>query len=214
MTRFTSAAITKIPSSRRRRQRAHPSRKNQSSDKKSRQINRLERIPIVKAYQLLRHSLSRASWLEALSPRPKTPLIADLALARVRASSRSRLLLTAVHDGDPKGQVVDASEEETTEKSAERPRKFWSDEVTRTSNALDLEAGVFTWRSPRKIARSLKRSAEASLRRRADPFRSAMSMLTFFVNRAGKNLSSERRRVLERAKDELRREFGRPTQEE
>jgi hypothetical protein len=103
-------------------------------------------------------------------------------------------------------------EEETTKEGAERPNAFWSGEVTRTSNALDLEAGVFTWRNPRRIARSLKRSAEASRRRRSDPFRSAMSMLTFFVNRAGKNLSSERRRVLERAKDELRREFGRPMQ--
>ena len=105
---------------------------------------------------------------------------------------------------------MDAPEDESTKKSAAQLGKFWSGEVTRRSNALDLEAGVFTWRSPRKIARSLKRSAEASLRRRSDPFRSAMSMLTFFVNRAGKNLSGERRRVLERAKDELRREFRRP----
>jgi hypothetical protein len=87
--------------------------------------------------------------------------------------------------------------------------RFWSNEVTRASHALDLEEGLFTWDDPRRIARSLKRSAEASPRRKAEPFRSAMSMLTFFVNRAGKNLSSERRRVLERAKDELRREFGR-----
>lgn len=87
--------------------------------------------------------------------------------------------------------------------------RFWSNGVTRNSNALDLEAGVFTWDDPRRIARSLKRSAEESLRRKADPFRSAMSMLTFFVNRAGKNLPSERKRVLEVAKDELRKEFGR-----
>jgi hypothetical protein len=87
--------------------------------------------------------------------------------------------------------------------------RFWSNEVTRHSNALDLEPGVFTWDDPRRIARSLKRSAEESLRRKTDPFRSAMSMLNFFVNRAGKNLPSERKRVLERAKDELRKEFGR-----
>jgi hypothetical protein len=87
--------------------------------------------------------------------------------------------------------------------------RFWSNEVTRNSNALDLEEGVFTWDDPRRIAHSLKRSAEESRRRKADPFRSAMSMLTFFVNRAGKNLPSDRKLVLERAKDELRREFGR-----
>jgi hypothetical protein len=86
---------------------------------------------------------------------------------------------------------------------------FWSNEVTRRSNALDLEPGVFTWDDPRDIARSLRRSAEESSRRKADPFRSAMSMLNFFVNRAGKTLPSERKLVLQRAKDELRKEFGR-----
>jgi hypothetical protein len=88
-------------------------------------------------------------------------------------------------------------------------RRRWSQAVTARSNALDLEPGVFTWDDPRRIARSLKRSAEASVRRKADPFRSAMSMLTFYVNRAGRNLPPERRRILERAKDELRRLFGR-----
>jgi hypothetical protein len=88
-------------------------------------------------------------------------------------------------------------------------RRRWSQAVTARSNALDLEPGVFTWKDPRRIARSLKRSAEASVRRKADPFRSAMSMLTFYMNRAGRNLSAERRRTLERAKDELRRLFGR-----
>jgi hypothetical protein len=76
--------------------------------------------------------------------------------------------------------------------------------VTATSNALDLEPGVFTKESPRAIAASLKRSAERSRRRKADPFRSAMSMLNFFLNRAGRNLTAERRRVLEEAKEELR----------
>jgi hypothetical protein len=80
----------------------------------------------------------------------------------------------------------------------------WSQRVTRESNALQLEPGVFTLEDPREIARSLQRSAERSRRRRSEPFRSAMSMLTFYVNRAGRALSPERRRCLERAKDELR----------
>jgi hypothetical protein len=91
---------------------------------------------------------------------------------------------------------------------AAHPR-LWSQHVTETSNALDLEPGVFNLSDPRAIARSLKRSAERSRRRRSDPYRSAMSMLTFYVNRAGKNLPEDRRRVLEQAKDELRRLFGR-----
>jgi hypothetical protein len=78
-----------------------------------------------------------------------------------------------------------------------------------TSNALDLEPGVFRKRSPREIARSLKRSAEASGRRKAEPFRSAMSMLNFHINRGGKNLTPERRRVLQAAKRELRVVFHR-----
>lgn len=90
-----------------------------------------------------------------------------------------------------------------------RKGSYWSAEVTRRSNALDLEAGVFTWDDPREIARSLKRSAESSERRKSPPYRSAMSMLTFYVNRAGKGLSEQQKRVLERAKDELRKEFGR-----
>jgi hypothetical protein len=81
--------------------------------------------------------------------------------------------------------------------------------VTETSDALDLEPGVFSRRSAREIAVSLKRSAERSRRRKADPFRSAMSMLTFYVNRAGHRLSPERRRVLDAAKEELRVVFGR-----
>jgi hypothetical protein len=81
--------------------------------------------------------------------------------------------------------------------------------VTETSNALDLEPGVFAKASSTAIARSLKRSAEQSRRRKSDSFRSAMSMLTFFINRAGRNLSPERRRVLEQAKQELRVLYGR-----
>jgi hypothetical protein len=83
--------------------------------------------------------------------------------------------------------------------------------VTATSDALDLEPGVFKKASPRAVAQSLKRSAEQSRRRKADPYRSAMSMLTFFINRAGHHLSPERRRILEQAKDELRALYGRGT---
>ena len=89
-------------------------------------------------------------------------------------------------------------------------RERWSQRVTRTSDALDLEGGVFTKSDPRAIAQSLKRSAERSRRRKADPYRSAMSMLTFYVNRAGKQLSARDRKRLEQAKDELRDLYGRP----
>jgi hypothetical protein len=85
----------------------------------------------------------------------------------------------------------------------------WSGRVARESNALDLESGVFTLDSPRRIAASLKRSAERSRRRKADAFRSALSMLTFYINRAGRNLPASRKRTLNRAKDELRAQFGR-----
>ena len=87
--------------------------------------------------------------------------------------------------------------------------KRWSGRVTRESNALDLEEGVFTWSDPEKIARSLQRSAESSKRRKAPPFRSAMSMLVFYINRAGKNLDKKQLKVLEQAKVELRKLYGR-----
>lgn len=93
--------------------------------------------------------------------------------------------------------------------SKARRSSRWSAEVGRTSNALDLEKGVFTKRSPRAIAASLKRSALASQRRKSAPFRSAMSMLNFHINRGGRGLSAAQRRNLERAKVELRRLFGR-----
>src|SRR5437016_6162420 len=88
-------------------------------------------------------------------------------------------------------------------------RRRWSAEVTRRSDALELEGGVFKARSARGIAASLKRSAEASKRRKGTPYQSAMSMLTFYLNRAGKNLPKKQKRVLERAKDELRDVFDR-----
>jgi hypothetical protein len=89
-------------------------------------------------------------------------------------------------------------------------RKRWSQRVTETSNALDLEQGVFSRKDPKSIARSLKRSADRSRRRKSDPFRSAMSMLTFYLNRAGKKLAKSQRQRLEYAKDELRRLYGKP----
>jgi protein gp37 len=87
--------------------------------------------------------------------------------------------------------------------------RYWSGRVTRESRALDLAAGVFTWKDPKRIAASLKRSAEASHRRKAEPYRSALSMLTFYINRAGKTLPVRQRRTLEMAKVELRKQFGR-----
>ena len=94
-------------------------------------------------------------------------------------------------------------------KRAAHPRKYWSAKVTRESDALDLEPGVFTDSDPDRIAASLKRSAEHSERRKGGAFQSAMSMLNFYINRAGRNLPAERKRVLARAKDALRRRFGR-----
>jgi len=92
--------------------------------------------------------------------------------------------------------------------AGKKPR--WSQHVTEKSNALDLEPGVFCLEDPQRIAASLKRSAEHSKRRKADPFRSAMSMLTFYINRAGSQLPQAQRKRLEQAKDELRALYGRP----
>ena len=86
----------------------------------------------------------------------------------------------------------------------------WSQHVTETSNALDLEPGVFSWDDPRKIALSLKHSANSSQRRKAEPFVSAMAMLNFYINRAGKHLPTAQREILEKAKDELRELYGKP----
>jgi len=84
----------------------------------------------------------------------------------------------------------------------------WSGRVTKESSALDLEKGVFTWEDPKRIALSLKQSADSSTRRKTPPFRSAMSMLAFYINRAGKNLDKDRLRILEQAKEELRTLYG------
>ncbi len=86
--------------------------------------------------------------------------------------------------------------------------KKWSQNVTEHSDALDLDEGVFKQDDPAKIAASLKRSAEHSKRRKGTALQSAMSMLTFYINRAGDNLGKEQRQILEKAKDELREAFG------
>ena len=88
------------------------------------------------------------------------------------------------------------------------PRR-WSQRVTQNSNALKLDSGVFTWSDPKRVARSLKHSAETSHRRKGSPLQSAMSMLNFYINRAGGQLSTKQKRVLTQAKDELRKQFGR-----
>jgi uncharacterized protein DUF3175 len=93
--------------------------------------------------------------------------------------------------------------------TARKSGRRWSAAVTHNSDALDLKRGVFTLKDPKRIAASLKRSAERSGRRKADPYRSALSMLTFYLNRAGRNLPAAQRRTLQRAKGELRRQFGR-----
>ncbi|UCI09784.1 DUF3175 domain-containing protein [Mesorhizobium sp. B1-1-8] len=92
-------------------------------------------------------------------------------------------------------------------------KKKWSADVTEHSDALDLEEHIFESDDAKTIAASLKRSAEHSHRRKAEPFQSAMSMLNFYINRAGKNLPESRKKVLEKAKDELRAAFGREKQD-
>ena len=95
------------------------------------------------------------------------------------------------------------------DRKPKRGGRRWSQKVTRTSNALDLEANVFKLRSPKAVAASLKRSALRSKRRKGSPYQSAISMLNFYINRAGRGLSPSRKAVLERAKSELRHAFGR-----
>jgi uncharacterized protein DUF3175 len=92
-----------------------------------------------------------------------------------------------------------------------KAKKKWSAKVMQRSDALDLEKSVFKSSSPRHIAQSLKRSAEASKRRKGTPYQSAMSMLNFYINRGGHNLSKSRKAILERAKPELRKAFHRPS---
>lgn len=97
----------------------------------------------------------------------------------------------------------------TTKRKVSRPTRKWSARVTNTSNAMDLEGGIFKSADPAEIAVSLKRSASRSKRRKGTPYQSAMSMLNFYINRAGKNLPEKQKTVLEHAKEELRRVFHR-----
>jgi hypothetical protein len=129
-------------------------------------------------------------------------------MAQARRKSAARTKATASRTAKRK-----TARRKTTQSKARRTarakRRRWSAEVTRRSDALDLENSVFTSSDPRKIARSLKRSAERSRRRKATPYPSAMSMLNFYINRAGKGLPRRQVRVLERAKGKLRKAFGR-----
>ncbi|MBI5260787.1 MAG: DUF3175 domain-containing protein [Bradyrhizobium sp.] len=129
-------------------------------------------------------------------------------MAATRKASRSRK--TSARKGRKKPATARHAESRRPSVKTKRssPRR-WSQRVTRESDALDLRRGVFTLPSPKQIAASLKRSAEQSSRRKTSAYRSALSMLTFYINRAGKNLPKTRRARLERAKVELRRAFGR-----
>jgi len=106
-------------------------------------------------------------------------------------------------------QKASAQKSSRRKAAPRKPRRYWSSRVTRESDALDLDKGVFSSTDPKAIAASLKRSAERSRRRKSTPYRSALSMLVFYINRAGKKLPASRRRTLQRAKTELKRQFGR-----
>lgn len=99
-------------------------------------------------------------------------------------------------------------------KKRNQSTRKWSANITRHSNALDLKKDVFTLHDPKKIAQSLKRSAKNSHRKKGTPYQSAMSMLNFYINRAGKNLPEKQKEILEKAKDELRIAFGREKENE
>ncbi|MBL7699667.1 MAG: DUF3175 domain-containing protein [Chitinophagaceae bacterium] len=105
--------------------------------------------------------------------------------------------------------MAKAAKKKAAKKKKAAPKKKWSRRVTQTSDALDLEKGIFAGNDAVKIARSLKRSATRSNRRKGTPYQSAMSMLNFYINRGGKNLSQSKRKVLEKAKGELRKLFHR-----
>jgi hypothetical protein len=104
--------------------------------------------------------------------------------------------------------------QKATSKSSKLSPKRWSQHVTETSNALDLDQGVFSWSDPKRIAASLKRSAESSKRRKGSPAQSAMSMLNFYINRAGHTLPAKQKRILEKAKDELHKLFDKSSPSE
>src|SRR5258708_6405012 len=123
-------------------------------------------------------------------------------------SSRKKASSKAARKSPRKTASKTTSRRKAPAKRKASPKR-WSQRVTQQSDALDLKRGVFTLRDPKRIAASLKRSAERSSRRKAGAYRSALSMLTFYVNRAGKTLPKTQRERLERAKIELKRQFGR-----
>jgi hypothetical protein len=133
--------------------------------------------------------------------------MADKPAARGKAPAKRRKRVTTARTARKPAAKAAGKRPGTRKRKATR---MWSARVMQRSNALDLESGVFKKRSARQVALSLKRSAEASRRRKSSPFRSAMSMLNFEINRAGRNLTAERRQVLNRAKLELRKAFHRP----
>jgi hypothetical protein len=119
-----------------------------------------------------------------------------------------------LHKEYPRGRSAPRSTQRRKSAARKKPGskqagRRWSRQVTEHSDALTLDKGVFTLKDPKRIASSLRRSALRSRRRKADPFRSALSMLNFYINRAGRNLPAQRKQTLTRAKDELRRQFGR-----
>jgi hypothetical protein len=153
----------------------------------------------------------------------RTEVLADIAVILELRSDRNTeyALALKLHMVSPRGDVMARkSTRKSTASRRKRPvrsrksahtssRRRWSQHVTEHSDAMTLDRGVFSQRDPKRIAASLKRSAERSRRRKSDPFRSALSMLTFYINRAGRNLPASRKKTLMRAKDELRKQFGR-----
>jgi len=133
----------------------------------------------------------------------------NMAARRKPAHARKAATRKSVRKNTGKTTARKASPARRKSSSNKAPSKRWSQRVTRESDALDLKHGVFTLRDPKRIAASLKRSAERSSRRKASAYRSALSMLTFYINRAGKTLPKTQRDRLQRAKTELKRQFGR-----
>jgi hypothetical protein len=130
-------------------------------------------------------------------------------MAERRAKKAARKNIRKTASGKTTSRKTASRKTKTTVRRKAAPPKRWSQRVTQESDALDLKRGVFTLQDPKKIAASLKRSAERSSRRKTGAYRSALSMLTFYVNRAGKTLPKTQRDRLERAKGELKKQFGR-----
>jgi hypothetical protein len=133
----------------------------------------------------------------------------NMAAPRKTARARKAAIRKSARKNAGKTTARKASPARRKSSSNKASSKRWSQRVTRESDALDLKHGVFTLRDPKRIAASLKRSAERSSRRKAGAYRSALSMLTFYINRAGKTLPKTQRNRLQRAKSELKHQFGR-----